>query len=203
MTVTPKFDTFNLIAPSPGTGPGVGGSVLFAPVGTPLPTTTAATLNSAFTDLGYVDQSGIRDKENRRNTDVFAWGGSLVGTIQESYDRTLTVTFLQFLDPSVLTVAYGSANVAVTPATNSTGTEVAASLNAVILNTYSWVFQGFYNNSLVCKVIPVARITQIGDVNFQSRAFTTIECTMKAFPDNSGNFEYLYTNDGITLGAYS
>lgn len=201
MTVTPQFNSQQLIAPNPGTGPGIGGSVLYAALGTPLPTSTDATLDSAFTDLGYVDQNGIRDRENRRTTDVFAWGGGLVGTLQESYDRTMTVTFLQYLDPNVLTVSYGSANVTTTPATQSTGTEVAAALNASLLDTFSWVFQGFYNSALVCKVVPIARIVSVGEVNWTQRAFTTVEATLKAFPDADNNHAYLYTNDGVTTSG--
>jgi hypothetical protein len=198
MVVTPHFNSTQLIAPSPGTGPGIGGSVMYAPLGTALPTTTGATLNSAFTDLGYVDDKGIRDKEERRTTDTFAWGGGLVGTIQDSYTRTMTVTFLQFLDPSVLEVTYGANNVVVTPNTGSTGTEVAVACNDLLLDTLSWVFQGFYGNSLVAKVIPIARIVTVGEVNFTHKAFTTVEVTIKAFPDKLNNHAYLYTDDGVT-----
>lgn len=194
----PNYDSLQLIAPSPGTGPGIGGSVLRAPIGTPLPTGTNATLNAAFADLGYCDENGIRDREERRNTDVFAWGGGLVGNVQQSYARTMTIRFMQFLDPNVLATAYGNANTTVTPATTLTGTETAVALNAVLLDTLSWVFQGFYRNALVCKVIPIARVVNVGDVDMTHRAFTVVEATLKAFPDAANNHAYLYTNDGLT-----
>lgn len=192
-----NFDSLQLIAPSPGVGPGVGGSVLHAPLGTTLPTAAGGALNSAFVDLGYCDENGIRDREDRRNTDVFAWGGGLVGNIQQSYARTMTVRFLQFLDPNVLQTAYGLNNTTITPATSLTGTQVAVKLNSILLDTLSWVFQGFYQSALVMKVIPIARVVNIGDVDMTHRAFTYVECTIKAFPDSNNNHAYLYTNDGL------
>jgi hypothetical protein len=195
---TAQYNSLQLIAPSPGTGPGLGGSVLKAPLGTPLPTSTGAVLSSAFVDLGYCDENGIRDREERRNTDVFAWGGGLVGNVQQSYGRTMTIRFMQYLDANVLEAAYGQNNTQVTPATSMTGTEVAVALNSVLLDTLSWVFQGFYRSALVCKVVPIARIVQVGDVDWTHRAFTTVEATLKAFPDTANNHAYLYTNDGIT-----
>jgi hypothetical protein len=196
-----KFDQLELIAPSPGTGPGVGGSVLYAPIGTPLPTGVNQTLNAAFRDLGYTDENGIRDREERRNTDVFAWGGTLVGNLKQSYARTMTVRFMQFLDPDVMKVSYGTANTTVTPPTGTTGTSTAVALNALLLDTLSWVFQGFYRNALVCKVLPNARVVAVGDQDMTHRAFTTVECTIKAFPDQANNLAYLYTNDGLTTST--
>jgi hypothetical protein len=169
-----------------------------APIGTPLPTTTDAVLNNAFTDLGYTDENGIRDREERRNQDVFAWGGGLVGNVQQSYARTMTITFMQYLRPTVLEVAYGQNNCTVTPATTMTGNETAVALNANLLDTLSWVFQGFYRNALVCKVLPIARIVEVGDVDWTHRSFTTVTCTLKAFPDYLNNHAYLYANDGVT-----
>jgi hypothetical protein len=204
MAVTAQFRSNQLIAPSPGTGPGIGGSVMYAPLGTALPTAPLpATLSSAWTDLGYCDETGIRDREERRNTNVFSWGGGLVGNVQESYARVMTIRFLQYLNPNTLTIAYGSSNTTITPATASAGTQVAVTLNALLLDYLCWCFQGFYRNALVMKVLPQARITQLGEVNWTHRAFTMVEATLLAFPDDYNQHAYLYTNDGVKLGSYS
>lgn len=193
-----NYNSLQLIAPSPGQLGGVGGSVLKAPLGTPLPTSTSAVLDNGFIDLGYTDENGIKDNEERRNTDVFAWGGGLVGNVQASYARTMVVRFMQYLDPNVLAVAYGANNTSITPNTTMTGTETAVALNAILLDTLSWVFQGFYRDALVCKVIPIARCVSVGAVDWTNKAFTTVEATLKAFPDAANNHGYLYTNDGLT-----
>jgi hypothetical protein len=201
---TVGFNANQLIAPSPGLGLGVGGSVMHGPIGTPLPNGTDQVLSTSLTDLGYVDENGIKDKEERRNTDTFAWGGGLVGNIQQSYARTMTIRFLQFLNGAVLATAYGAANTTLIPATSFHGNQVQAQLNALLLDTLSWVFQGFYKGALVLKVVPSARVVSVGDVDFTHRAFTTVECTLKAFPDALNNHAYLYTDDGqLSTGGVS
>jgi hypothetical protein len=108
------------------------------------------------------------------------------------------------LSPNVLSTAYGAANVTSTPATTYHGTYVAAQLNSLLLDTLSWVFQGFYKSALICKVVPIARVVSVGDVDMTHRAFTTVEATLKAFPDTSNNHAYLYVDDGIlSSGGFS
>lgn len=196
-----EYNATQLVAPSPGVGPGIGGSVMRAPLGTALPVGTEQVLNAAFTDLGYCDENGIRDREERRNTDVFAWGGGLIGNLQQSYARTVTIRFMQFLNPDVLATAFGESNVSVTPATSYSGQQVAAALNANLLEDVSWVFQGFYQSALVCKVLPIARVVSVGDIDMTHRAFTSVEATLKCFPDSNNNHAYLYTNDGVLSGG--
>lgn len=190
------------IAPSPR----ITGSVLYAPVGTALPTTSFATLNSGFTDLGYIDEGGLKQKEDRSNTDVFVWGGDHIATLQEKYSRTMQFKLLQFLDSNVLAAAYRNSNITVTPPTSQNGTEVAVAMNAQILDVLSWVFDGYYftnagYQALVRIVVPIGRITQIGDVDLTNKALTSIDATLKAFPDAAGNHGYLYVNDGVVTGG--
>lgn len=202
MTTATADNVKQVIAASPR----ITGSCLYAPVGTALPTSSFATLNTGFTDLGYVDENGLKQKEDRSNTDVFVWGGDLIATLQEKYSRTMSFKLFQFLDSNVLAAAYRNSNVNVTPATSMNGTEIAVKMNSQILDTLSWVFDGYYftaagYEALVRVVIPIGRITQIGDVDMTNKALTSIEATLKAFPDGDGNHGYLYVNDGVTTGG--
>lgn len=191
-------DVLQLIAPSPR----VSGSILTAELGTALPATSYADLTAAdWTDLGYANEDGLRQREERTSTDVFVWGGDLVGTLQERYSRTMTFTLMQFMNTDVLATAYGIDNVSVVPATAQEGKEIAVKLNPNLLDTTSWVFDGFYKDQLVRIVIPIGRVTTIGEVNLTHKAFTTIECTLKAYPDSDKNHGYMYLNDGIPTGA--
>lgn len=187
--------------------PRITGSVMYAPVGTALPTSSYATVNSGFTDLGWLDDSGLKQKEDRTNTDVFGWGGGLIGTVQEKYSRTMSFKLYQMLNPNVLATAFGHNNVTVTAPTNLNGTEMAVAMNPQLLDTLSWVFDGYYYTAagyeaLIRVVLPTARVTQIGDVDVTSKTFTSIDCTMKSFADGAGNYAYLYVNDGVTSGAH-
>lgn len=186
-----------LIAPSPRTS----GSVMWGPVGTALPTTSYAVLVGGtfpvgLNDLGFIDDNGLKQKENRKTTDVFAWGGSLVGTLQESYDRTMTYKLLQFNNQQVQAAGHGIANVSTVAATSTNGNEIAVLLNAKLLDTRAWVFDGIYNLQLARVVIPIGRVVSIGEVDITHKMYSTLECTLKAYPDASANHGYMYLNDG-------
>lgn len=190
-------NVLQLIAPSPR----VTGSILRGKLGTVLPTTSSDDLTggaNGFTDLGFANENGLKQKEDRTGTDVFVWGGDLVGTLQEKYSRTMTFTLMQFLNADVLGTAYGINNVSIIPATSTEGKEIAVKLNPTLLDTVSWIFDGFYQETLARIVIPIGRVTAIGDVDLTHKAYTTIECTLKAYPDTFKNHGYLYLNDGIT-----
>jgi len=193
-----------VIAPSPR----ITGSVLYAGVGTPLPTSSYATVNSTFEDLGYIDENGLKQKEDRSQTDVFVWGGDLVASLQQKYSRTMTFKALQFLNENVLAAGFGNSNVSVTPATGSNGKEIAVAMNSKRLDVLSWVFDGYYLtaagfNSLIRVVIPIGQIVQNPEFDLTNKALTSVDLTIKALPDSAGNHGYLYVNDGITTGAHT
>lgn len=185
-----------LLAPSPRTT----GSILWAPLGTALPTTSYAdldgTASTGFADLGFADENGLKQKETRSTTDVFVWGGDLAGTLQDKYDRTMTFRLMQFANTEVLKASFGISNVSVVAATSTHGKEIAVKLNPKLLDTRSWVFDGFYQDQLVRIVIPIGRVVTVGDIDMTHKSYMTIECTLKAYPDSNKNHGYLYLNDG-------
>lgn len=186
--------------------PRTSGSVLYAPVGTPLPTTSYEVLDSGFTDLGYIDEAGVRTAEDRVTTDVFGWGGELINTLQDRYSRTMTFTMYQFLDSNVLAAGYANSNITVQPSSSTNGTETAVALNSRQLDTLSWVFDGHYFNNaglecLIRMVVPIGRIIKLADLQFTNKALTGVAATMKAFPDANHNASYIYTNDGNKTGS--
>ena len=193
-------NVLQLIAPSPR----VSGSIMRGPLGVALPTTSYAPLTGGvggLKDLGFANDAGLRQREERTGTDVFVWGGDLVGTLQERYSRTMTFTLMQFMNTDVLATAYGINNVSVIPASATEGKEIAVKLNPTLLDTVSWVFDGFYQENLVRIVLPIGRVTAVGDVDLTHRTYTQIECTLKAYPDSTKNHGYMYLNDGIPTGA--
>lgn len=191
-------NVLQLIAPSPR----VSGSILRGPLGCALPTTSYTDLvggTGGLKDCGFANDAGLRQREERTNTDVFVWGGDLAGTLQERYSRTMTFTLMQFMNTEVLATAYGINNVSVIPATSTNGKEIAVKLNPDLLDTVSWVFDGFYKENLVRIVLPIGRVTQIGDVDLTHKTYATIECTLKAYPDATKQHGYLYLNDGVPV----
>jgi hypothetical protein len=154
-------------------------------------------VTTGFADLGFADDNGLKQRETRSTTDVFVWGGDLAGTLQTQYDRTMTFRLMQFRNVEVLKASFGLSNVSVVPATSTHGKEIAVKFNPKLLDTRSWVFDGFYADSLVRIVIPIGRVVTVAEIDMTHKAYMTIECTLKAYPDSNKNHGYLYVNDGV------
>lgn len=193
-------NVLELIAPSPR----VSGSIMRCPLGTSLPTHSYDPLTGPFTDNGFVDEHGVKQKEDRSATDVFVWGGDLVGTLQEKYSRTVSFKLLQMVNATVLGTGYGTFNVSQTAATAQHGKELAVKMNPRLLDTVSWVIDGFYQDALARIVLPIARIVTIGEVEMTHRSYMGIDVTgLKCYPDSNGNHGYMYFNDGQKSGSGS
>lgn len=186
-------NALELAAPSPR----ITGGVLRATVGTPLPTSALGAPDAAFKDLGHVGDDGIERTENRNNQEQFNWGGNLVAVLQQEYGLELKFKLLQVMNVDVQKAVHGTGNVTVTPADEDAGTEIAAKLNAKLLDTGAWIFDGFYNLISMRLVIPIGRITAVAPLKWSHKELAAYECTMKPFPDEDGNHGYQYWNDGV------
>lgn len=195
MTVTSARDVLQLAAPSPRTA----GGVMRGAIGATLPTTAVgAVTDASVKDLGIIGDSGLVRTEDRQNTDVYDWGGNLVATLQDRYGLTLKFTFLQVMNADVSKAVFGDANVSVTPADSDSGTEIRILMNNRLLDNGAWIFDGMYQKINMRLVVPIARITALGDVTWVHNKLCQYDVTLKPYPDASGNHAYQYWNDGIT-----
>jgi hypothetical protein len=182
-----------IAAPSPP----IAGGIYRAVLGTALPTDTTTALNSAFATLGYVDDDGVTLKIDRPNTKQYAWGGSLVVSLQEHVGYAFAFKLFQILDPDVMMAVHSDSNVTVTPPTSTVGTLTTTTLNAKLNINSAWVITGFYQLTGIRWAMPNARITVVGDMKITHKALAEMDCTLECFPDNSGNYIYQITNDGV------
>ncbi|SIG31821.1 hypothetical protein [Mycobacteroides abscessus] len=186
-------NVLELAAPSPR----VTGGVLRAPVGTTLPTTAIGAPAVAFNNLGHVGKDGLERTEDRSNQEEYNWGGDLVAVLQEKYGLEIKFKLLQVNNVDVQKAVHGASNVTVTPASTTSGTEIKAELNAKLLDTGAWIFDGFYNLISMRLVIPIGRITAVAPIKWTHSELAAYECTLKPFPDADGNHGYQYWNDGV------
>ncbi|OHU55907.1 hypothetical protein BKG83_17175 [Mycobacteroides chelonae] len=186
-------NVLELAAPSPR----VTGGILRAAVGTTLPTTAIGAPDAAFKNLGHVGVDGVERTEDRSNKEENNWGGDLVAVLQEKYGLELKFKLLQVMNADVQKAVHGSSNVTVTPASTTSGAEIAAKLNSKLLDTGAWIIDGFYNLISMRLVIPIGRITAVGPPKWVHSELASYECTLKPFPDTDGNHGYQYWNDGV------
>lgn len=186
-------DVNEIVAPSPK----VTGGVRVAPLGTPLPTDAVTPLDSAFISLGRISDDGVDKTESRPKTDKFDWGGSLIATLQDSFMLTLKFKLLQLVNADVQRAVHGEDNVTITAATSSHGTQIAAAINAKLLDQGVYVIDAYYMQMSGRLVVPIARPVEVGQLKWVHKDLAAYELTVQAFADNDNNMAYEYWDDGV------
>ena len=166
--------------------PKVTGAVFVAPLKTALPTDAKTELDAAFKNLGFISDEGIKNENTASSEDVKAWGGAIVNSIQKDKTDKFKMTYIEALNIDVLKFIYGKNNVEGSLEAGITikvGLEEAEPQVMVIDS----VLQGGY---LKRVIIPVAKLTEIGEISYSDSETLGYESTVSAFPDSNGFTHY-------------
>jgi hypothetical protein len=148
--------------------PAFGGGVLAAPTGTTLPTgATAATsaLDVGFVPLGFITDDGLTKSEDRSPSQIVAWGGDTIATTQESFGLTWQFTVASFLNEQAAVVLHGEANVTTSAASGTNGVRMAVVVKSGLAPLHSWVFDIISGTARIRYVVPLGRVTEVGDTS--------------------------------------
>lgn len=177
--------------------PKIGGAIFRAPVGTALPTNASATLDVAFVGLGFVSDAGLTNGSGITTNSVRSWGGEIVLTTQESRADTFMMQLIESLNENVLKVFHGDSNV-----TGSLATGITVTANSKDLGTYSYIIDMIMRDNAVKRiVIPIAQISETGDVVYSDNDVVAYPITLSAQPDSSGNNHYEYIQRAATTSG--
>lgn len=171
--------------------PAVGGAIYIAPSGTTLPTDCTTALASAYTALGYCSEDGLTNSNSASSSEVKAWGGDIVMTLQEEKPDEFKFTLIEALNLDVLKAIYGASNVS---GTLSTGLTINATGDEPSLNV--WVVEMVMTGNTKKRiVIPNGKISETGDVVYKDNEAIGYEITLAALPDSTGktHIEYVKT----------
>lgn len=168
--------------------PKVGGAIYVAPTGTTLPTDATTTLDAAFENLGYISEDGVTQNITRDSESIKAWGGDTVLTSQTDFAETFSFRMIEALNLAAKKVTFGADNV-----TGTLATGVTVKTNAKELPAQSYVIEMVQNGHLVRKVIPNAKVTELGEIQYVDGQAVGYEPTITALPDTAGNTSYEYT----------
>lgn len=163
---------------------GATGGIYVAPVGTTLPTTAAALLAAAFDELGLINEDGVTESQGSDTTDIRAWQlGAVVRRVQSSHDLTYQFSSLE-TNATVLEAFYG----------NYTSGDVQ--ITGEQPENQCWVIEVYDGSEHHRIVLPLAQVSDRGDVSYNSQGATEYPFTLTAYPDANDVKAYIYFAQG-------
>lgn len=179
------------------------GSIMSAPVGTPLPEDIDDDLDAAFIagDSGYVSSDGLTLTPDISTSDINDWSGALVRRVLETWNNTIAWTYIQ-TTLAELRNAFGANNVEVTAEADAThGQRVKVSIGSTLPERRSWIFRMKDGAARVMIVVPDAQVTSMDDISFTTTDPISWPITLSCYPDASGNAVYILIDDGRTIAV--
>ena len=167
--------------------PKLAGAISFAATSTTLPTTASEALNAGFVSLGYCSEDGLTNTQYRSSTDIKAWGGDIVLSVQDEKTDTFAFTLIESLNTDALKAYFGDSNV-----TGSIATGITVTANSKELPEKSWVVDMIMRGALKRIVIPIGKVTATEAITYSDGAAVGLGLTVTAYPDSSGNTHYEY-----------
>lgn len=177
--------------------PKVTGAIYRAPLGTVLPASAAASLASAFRDLGYVSEDGVKNSNEPSSENIKAWGGAIVLVVQTERPDEWTFKLIESLNPNVLETVYGTDNVAYNA---EAGTITVQAKPEQLVDSAYVIDTVMKGGALKRVVIPSGSLSALAEIVYKDDEAVGYEITVTALPDASGvtHYEYIVLPAGVS-----
>lgn len=169
--------------------PKVAGAIFAAKKGTEIPKDAKTPLPDGFKTMGYVSKDGVKNSNSPANTDIEEWGGAVVLSTMTGRPDTFAFKLLETLNEDVLKQIYGESNVKV----SGTDGEITVEVGADDMEEAVWVIEMILRgNRLKRIVIPSGKLTNLGDIVYNTADASGYDVTITCYPDEKGKSHYEY-----------
>ncbi len=182
--------------------PMVAGGIWRIPQHILLPTTAYAPRPESAIRLGGVSDEGYTYQSERSVDKKKDWNGDKVRSIQTDKDDTLELTFIEFLNPNVMALAYGESNVTVEAPTTQHGTHIAVRDVSDVLDHGAFLIDTFDGKVRRRRCVPDAQPSTIDPITEAPGDWSVYKITFDLFPDSQGATNYSYTELADKLASY-
>lgn len=165
--------------------PKIDGAIFRAPLGTALPVNATTELSSAFACLGYVSEDGVTNSNSPSASQIKAWGGDKVLSLEEEKPDDWNFSLIEALNIDVLKAVYGDSNV-----TGTLATGITIKANSTPHEASAWVIDMFLRDGAFKRiVIPNGVITEVGDISYKDNDAVGYGIKINAMPGDAA-FDY-------------
>jgi hypothetical protein len=173
------------------------GKVSIAPVGTTLPTTPTASLNSAFNDVGYISEDGATFTKAVDIAEFFAWQSS-EAVRREVNSRTYSVAFnLSEWNEHTLALAWD----ATVTLSGTAGAKLSLPEGGDALGEWAMVIEAQDGERTMRFVIARGNVTEDVESQFQRSELAGLPITFQALKPDTGDTVVVYSTDGAAYGV--
>jgi hypothetical protein len=166
----------------------VTGAVYFAPLGTTLPTDSSTALDEAFKPVGYLSEDGITETPEEDTTEIQAWqNGDVVRRVMTSHEIQYQFGMIESNEVSLKAYYgnYDNGNIKIT------GEQ---------LPRQCMVIETIDQDKVRRRVVPVAQVTERGEVNLVNDDAAAYDVTITGYPDSEGTKVYIYAPAAVGGG---
>lgn len=172
------------------------GAILSGTAQADVPETIDDVVFSGLTDSGYVNEDGVTITPEDSTESIKDWSGAEIRRILTEFTGTIAWTHLE-LSAGAARNYFGDDNVEVNPATETSGTQMRASLGKNELPVKAWYFKVKDGDKRVVVYVPKGQVSSRGEIPLTATGAITLPVELATYPDENGQNIYIFTDDGV------
>lgn len=173
---------------------------LVATADIPTTFTAANTLLGKLTGSGYVSSDGLTLSTEYSTADISEWNGATVRKVLESFDGTLSFGLIQ-MDYESCCQAFGVENVTKVVGSKTSGEQLHIKMGAHLPERRTWAFAMKDGDARIIIVVPNGQVTALDDLTFTATEPVTLNVTVSAYNDGTGDSIHVFVDDGVTVSS--